>query len=152
YTSPGVISVTGVPMIYNGQYAIQKTDFGFAYLDTASLSTGMAQIESKCGLGEPVPDTGIYVLGDCNGTTNVSSSGNPVLVRQFNGQCAAAVLGCGGQRVGGTGMFAFRLGTWEYLGQTDVDIPDSTQRTDPIGRTWVLQPLDARGRNFVWRA
>ena len=31
YTAPGTISLTGVPMIYNGQYAIQKTDFGFLF-------------------------------------------------------------------------------------------------------------------------
>jgi hypothetical protein len=47
-------------------------------------------------------------------------------------------------------MFAFRLGTWEYLGRTSTDIPDSTQTTDPLGRTWVVQALDGNGRNFLW--
>ena len=152
YTCPGIVSITGVPMIYNGKYAIQKTDFGFLWLDTSTLLPGIVQVEAKCGLGQPPPVTGIYVLGDCNGITNVSSSGDTVLARQFSGQCAAAVQGCGGSRVDGTGMFAFRLGTWEYLGQTWNDIPDSTQTTDPAGRTWVVQSLDLTGRHFLWKA
>lgn len=152
YTAPGIVSVTGVPMIYNGQYAIQKTDFGFLWLDTTALLAGTVEVEAKCGLGQPNSATGLYVLGDCNGITNVSSSGNIVLARQFSGQCGAATDGCGGPRDpdGGTGMFAFRLGTWEYLGRTSTDIPDSTQTTDLLGRTWVVQALDGTGRNFLW--
>lgn len=152
YTSPGTISLTGVPMIYNGQYAIQKTDFGFLWLDTTALQAGLVQVEAKCGVGQPVSKTGLYVLGDCNGIANVSSSGNIVLARQFSGQCGAATNGCGGGRDedGGTGMFAFRLGTWEYLGRTSTDIPDSTQTTDPLGRIWFVQALDGNGRNFLW--
>src|SRR6202162_5594222 len=103
-------------------------------------------------VGQPVSVTGLYVLGARNGISNVSSSGDIVLARQFSGQCGAATDGCGGGRDedGGTGMFAFRLGTWEYLGRTSTDIPDSTQTTDPLGRTWVVQALDGNGRNFLW--
>lgn len=152
YTAPGIISLTGVPMIYNGQYAIQKTDFGFLWLDTTSLQAGLVQVEAKCGVGQPVSATGLYVLGDCNGIANVSSSGDIVLARQFSGQCGAATNGCGGARDedGGTGMFAFLLGTWEYLGRTNTDISDSTQTADPLGRTWVVQALDGSGRHFLW--
>ena len=152
YTTPGIVSLTGVPLIYNGQYAIQKTDFGFLWLDTTALRAGTVEVEAKCGLGQPVSATGLYVLGDCNGITNVSSSGGIVLARQFSGQCGAATDGCGGARDpdGGTGMFAFRLGTWEFLGRTNTDIADSTQTTDPLGRTWVVQALDGTGKNFLW--
>jgi hypothetical protein len=152
YTAPGNISLTGLPMIYNGQFAIQKTDFGFLWLDTAALRAGLVQVEAKCGVGQPPAVTGLYVLGDCNGISNVSSSGDIVLARQFSGQCGAATDGCGGGRDedGGTGMFAFRLGTWEYLGRTSTDIPDSTQTADPLGRTWLVQALDGNGRNFLW--
>src|ERR1700693_2556849 len=103
-------------------------------------------------VGQPVSVTGLYVLGDRNGISNVSSSGDIVLARQFSGQCGAATDGCGGGRDedGGTGMFAFRLRTWGYLGRTRTDIPDSTQTTDPLGRTWVVQALDGNGRNFLW--
>ena len=151
YTAPGIISLTGVPMIYNGSYAIQKTDFGFLWLDTAALRAGLVQVEAHCGIGQPNPNTGIYVVGDCNGITSVSSSGDTVLARQFSGQCGAATNGCGGQRVDGTGTFAFRLGTWEYLGR-GADIPDSTQTSDPLGRTWIVQALDLSCRNFLWKA
>ena len=139
-------------MIYNGQYAIQKTDFGFLWLDTAALQAGMVQVESKCGVGQANAVTGLYVLGDCNGITNVSSSGDTVLARQYSGQCGAATDGCGGPRDpdGGTGMFSFRLGTWEYLGRTNTDIADSTQTADLLGRTWRVQALDTNGRNFLW--
>jgi hypothetical protein len=154
YTAPGTISLTGVPMIYNGHYAIQKTDFGFLWLDTATLAPGMVQVEAKCGVGQPASVTGLYVLGDCNGIGNVSSSGNTVLARQYSGQCGAATDGCGGPRDedGGTGMFAFRLGTWEYLGRTTTDIPDSTQTADLLGRTWIVQALDGNGKNFLWKS
>ena len=59
YTAPGIISVTNVPMIYNDKYAIQKTDFGFAWLDTLTLQAGLVQVEAHCGLGQPNPETGI---------------------------------------------------------------------------------------------
>ena len=152
YASPGIISITGVPMIYNDKYAIQKTDFGFLWLDTQSLQPGIVQVEAKCGLQQPNPATGIYVLGDCNGITNVSSSGNTVVARQFSGQCGAATIGCGGTRTNGTGIFGFRLGTWEYLGENWDDIPDSTQTADLQGRTWIVQALDTTGRNFKWKS
>ncbi|HKF45160.1 MAG TPA: S-layer homology domain-containing protein [Thermoanaerobaculia bacterium] len=151
YTSPGIISITGVPMIYNGKYAIQKTDFGFLWLDTQALLPGIVQVEAKCGLGQPYPATGIFVLGDCNGITSVSSSGDVVVGRQYSGQCGAATQTCGGGRVDGTGVFGFRLGTWEYLGNW-TDIPDSTQTADLQGRTWLVQALDTTGRNFKWKS
>jgi len=153
-TTPGIVSLTGVPPIYNDKYVIQKTDFGFLWLDTAALQGGLVQVEAKCGTGQPAAVTGLYVLGDCNGITNVSSSGSTVLARQFSGQCGAASDGCGGPRDpdGGTGMFAFRLGTWEYLGRTTTDIPDSTQTADLQGRTWKAEATDGTGRNFTFTA
>ena len=138
----GITSLSGVPVIYNGQYVIQQTDFGFLWLDTVALQGGIVQVEAKCFVGEPTPATGLYVLGDCNGITSVSSSGNLVIARQFSGQCGAASDGCGGPRdpLGGTGLFAFRLGTWDYLGRTTTDIADSTQTADLQGRTWTVTP------------
>ena len=32
------------------------------------------------------------------------------------------------------------------------EIADSTQATDPQGRTWTIQPRDASGMNFLWTA
>ncbi len=148
----GIVSLGGVPPVYNGQYVIQKTDFGFLWLDTVALQGGIVQVEAKCGTGQPSSVTGLYVIGDCNGITNVSSSGNTVLARQLSGQCGAATDGCSGNRDpdGGTGMFAFRLGTWEYLGRTNTDIADSTQTTDPQGRTWKATPNSLS--SFTWTA
>ncbi len=118
FSSGGIVSIGGVSPIYNGQYVIQKTDFGFFWLDTVALQAGNVQVEAKCGTGQPASVVGLYVVGDCNGITNVSSSGTSVLARQFSGQCGAATDGCGGPRDpdGGTGMFLFKLGTWEYVG------------------------------------
>src|SRR5262249_22296808 len=133
FSPGGVASITGVPIIYNGQYVIQKSDFGFFWLDTVALQAGLVEVEAKCGVGMPAAQTNIYVIGDCNGITSVSSSGNVVLARQFNGQCAAAKLSCNGDRTGGVGMFKFGLGSWDYQGPTDTDIPDSTQTADLAG-------------------
>ena len=147
-TTSGSLSVAGIPPVYNGQYVLQTTDFGFLWLDTVALQGGLVQVESKCGIGLPNSNTGTYVIGDCNGIGDVATLGNLVVARQFNGQCGAATVMCGGDRVDGTGLFAFRLGTWEYLGRTDTDIANSTQRADPLGRTWKVQTVNLR--NFTW--
>ncbi|HKF42441.1 MAG TPA: hypothetical protein VKG01_05025 [Thermoanaerobaculia bacterium] len=151
FTASGIVSITGGPAMYNGKYVIKQSDFGFFWLDTQALSPGHVQAESKCTGFQPTSDTDIYVIGDCNGITNVSTSGNYVLVRQFNGQCFAATKGCNGPRDDNHQRFTFELGTFNYLGDLG-EIPDSTQTTDPQGRTWSIQPLDANGRNFVWIA
>jgi PKD repeat protein len=152
YTAPGIISLGAALPVYNDKYAIKKTDFGFLWLDTTSLQPGLVQVEAKCGTGQPPSATGIYVIGDCNGISNVSTSGTLAVGRQFSGQCGAAVQGCNGGRVNGTGLFFFKLGTWEFLGSALADIPDSTQTTDLQGRTWNVQALDTGGRNFKWVA
>lgn len=151
-STSGITSTTGVPPIYNGQYVIQKTDFGFLWLDTVALRGGLVQVESKCGVGQPGSMTNLYVLGDCNGISSVSSSGSIVLARQFSGQCGAASDGCGGPRDadGGTGFFAFGLGTWIFQGRTNVDIPDSSQASDLQGRTWKVQQNGLK--SFTWIA
>lgn len=151
YTANGLVSVTGGPPVYNGKYVLKQSDFGFFWLDTETLSPGHVQAESKCGGFQPPSDSELYVIGDCNGITNISSSGNLVLVRQFSGQCGATIRGCNGPRDDGHSRFTFRLGTFEYLGDLG-EIPDSTQTTDPQGRTWAIQPVDGTGLRFVWTA
>jgi hypothetical protein len=147
----GIISVSGVPPVYNGQYVLQTTDFGFLWLDTIALHGGLVEAEAKCDVGQPPSSSNIYVTGDCNGTGNVSSSGSVALVRQFNSQCGAATRGCDGPSIRGPARLTFALGTWKYLGDLG-DIPDSTQTADPQGRTWIVQPVDATGTNFNWRS
>ena len=66
---------------------MQKTDFGFLWLDTVALQGGYVGVEAKCGVGQPNPATGIYVRGDCNGISNIKSTGNVVMAQQFSGQC-----------------------------------------------------------------
>jgi hypothetical protein len=149
YTANGVVSITGLGPIYNGKYVIKQSDFGFFWLDTSTLTPGHVQAESKCTGFQPPSDTLIYVIGDCNGITSVSSSGVYVLVRQLNGNCGAAVLRCNGPRDDGNTRFTFAVGSFDYLGDLG-EIPDSTQTTDPQGRTWTIQPTDATGLNFVW--
>ena len=36
----GIVSVGGVLPLYNGQYVMQKTDFGFLWLDSVALQGG----------------------------------------------------------------------------------------------------------------
>src|SRR6185369_16610409 len=128
------------PPIYNGRYVMKQSDFGFFWLDTVTLAPGHVQAESKCGGFQPPSDTEIYVTGDCNGISNVSSSGNVVLVRQFSGQCAAAKFpGCNGPRFDAPSRFTFALGSFNYLGDQG-EIADSTQTTDLAGRTWTILP------------
>ena len=151
YVANGLVSITGGPAIYNGRYVIKQSDFGFFWLDTVTLSPGHVQAESKCTGFQPTSDTDIYVIGDCNGITSISSSGSYVLVRQLNGQCGAATIGCLGPRSDGHSRFTFALGSFDYLGDLG-EIADSTQATDPQGRTWTIQPRDASGMNFLWTA
>ena len=153
YTASGVVSVIiSTPPIYNGQYVLQTTDFGFFWLDTVSLSAGLVEAESKCGVGLPPSDSNFYVTGDCNGTGRISSSGSYVLVRQFNSQCAAVTKSCNGPPTTGPNRLTFSLGGgWRYLGNLG-EIPDSTQTTDPQGRTWTVQPTDRSEMNFLWHA
>jgi hypothetical protein len=150
FTANGFVSVTGGPPIYNGRYVMKQSDFGFFWLDTLTLTPGHVQAESKCGGFQPPADSDLYVIGDCNGITNISSSGNVVLVRQFSGQCGATIHFCNGPRDDGHSRFTFALGTFAYLGDQG-EIPDSTQTTDLAGRTWTLQPADSGGLNFVWQ-
>src|SRR5438477_8392214 len=114
YQVNGLVSLTGGPPIYNGRYVIKQSDFGFFWLDTVTLSPGHVQAESKCGGFQPTSDTDIYVIGDCNGITSISSSGSYVLVRQLNGQCGAATIGCLGPRSDGHSRFTFALGSFDY--------------------------------------
>ncbi len=153
YSAPGFISViSSVPPIYNGRFVLQTTDFGFLWLDTVSLQAGLVEAEAKCDVHQPPSSSNIYVTGDCNGISSVSSSGNYVLVRQFNSQCGAATQGCNGPSIRGPARLTFGLGgDWPYLGDLG-DLPDSTQATDPQGRTWTIQPTDQTSLNFLWTA
>jgi hypothetical protein len=153
YTAPGFISISSsLPPIYNGPYVLQTTDFGFLWLNTTSLQAGLVEAEAKCDVHQPPSSSNIYVQGDCNGISNISSSGNSVLVRQFNSQCGAATLGCNGPSTRGPARLTFGLGgNWPYLGDQG-EIPDSTQTTDPQGRTWMVQPTDSTSLNFLWTA
>jgi hypothetical protein len=150
YQVNGVVSLTGGAPIYNGRYVLKQSDFGFFWLDTVTLSPGHVQAESKCNGVQPPADTDLYVIGDCNGITSISSSGNVVLVRQFSGQCGAIIHFCNGPRDDGHSRFTFELGTFAYLGDQG-EISDSTQTTDLAGRTWTIQPTDGSGRNFAWQ-
>jgi hypothetical protein len=151
-TTSGIISLGPPAAVYNGQYVMQKTDFGILWLDSTNLVAGLIQVQAKCGVGQPASATNLYVIGDCNGISNFSSSGTSVLARQFSGQCGACTTGCGGPRDDGHYNFLFTLGTWTYVGPDQADIADSTQHADLVGRTWVATALDFTGRNFRWTA
>ena len=149
-TVNGIISVTSaLPPIYNQKYVLQTTDFGFLWLDTVALTSGLVEAEAKCGVGQPPSNSNIYVTGDCNGTGNISSSGNYVLVRQFNSQCGAATRGCDGPSIRGPARLTFELGTWAYKGDLG-DLADSTQTADPQGRTWTIETVDLT--HYIWHA
>jgi hypothetical protein len=151
YRTSGVASITGGPPVYNGRFVLKQSDYGFFWLDTMTLEPGHIQAVSKCSGFQPPSDSGLYVIGDCNGISNISSSGNVVLVRQFDGNCGAATRGCPGPRDDGHSRFTFALGTWEYLGD-GVEISDSAQTTDPQGRTWTISAVDTGGRDFIWQS
>src|SRR6266542_2849168 len=150
----GNVSVGGVPALYNGQYVMQKTDFGFLWVDTVALVGGHVQVESKCGLGQPISVTGLYVLGDCNGISDIKSTGAVVLARQLSGQCGAAKLGCSGPRDDGHAYFLFGLGGgFPYQGYgTGTEAGDSTQTADLQGRTWSVTTIDGATGRFEWVA
>ncbi len=148
----GIVGITtGVPPKYSGQYVLQQTEYGFFWLDTSALRGGHVQAVSKCSGGLPPSDSGFYVLADCNSITNISASGSLAVVRMTSGQCGAQSVGCGGIRDDGHWRFTFGLGTWDYRGDLG-EIPDSTQTTDPLGRTWSIQPTDITGVHFVWHS
>ncbi len=149
-STSGIVGViTGAPPIYTGQYVLQMTEYGFFWLDTAAPSAGHVQAVSKCVSGFPTSDSGYYVIADCNTITNISASGSLSVVRMTSGQCGAQRLGCSGPRDDGHWRFTFGLGTWDYKGDLG-EIPDSTQTTDPLGRTWSIRPVDSTLRNFAW--
>src|SRR5207245_183322 len=52
---------TGRPAIYNGQYVLQQTTFGFFWLDTLALTGGHVQAISVC-VAELPPSDSPYVL------------------------------------------------------------------------------------------
>ena len=148
----GIVGITtGVPPTYSGPYVLQQTEYGFFWLDTSALLGGHVQAVSKCSGGLPPSDSGYYVLADCNSITNISASGSLAVVRMTSGQCGAQSVGCGGIRDDGHWRFTFGLGTWDYRGDLG-EIPDSTQTTDPLGRTWSILPADLTGTHFVWHS
>jgi hypothetical protein len=152
-TTPGIVSIAGIPRVYNERYVMQATDFGFLWVDTIGLMGGLVQAESKCGIGLPPSNTSIYVLGDCNGTGGIHSSGSSVIVDQFNGQCGACSVGCGGSRDDGHYNFLFLLGSsWAYVGPDQPAIADSTQTADLSGRHWTVVPTDSTALHFRWTA
>ena len=146
----GITSLAGTPPIYNGQYVLQQTDFGFLWLDTVAMTAGLVQVEAKCDVGQPPPVTNLYVIGDCNGITDIKSTGNVVLARQLSGQCGAARRGCTGPRDDGHVYFVFSLGTWALITDngTGNEAGDSTQTADPQGRTWTVIQIDLS--HFAW--
>jgi hypothetical protein len=146
----GIASLAGTPPVYNGQYVLKQTDFGFLWLDTVALTGGLVQVEAKCWVGQPVPVTNLYVIGDCNGITDILSTGSVVLARQLSGQCGAATRGCNGPRDDGHAFFVFALGTWDLLTDngTGNEAGVSTQTADLQGRTWTALQIDLS--HFAW--
>lgn len=139
------------PVLYNGRYAILQSTFGFFWLNTERLEAGHVQAISVCQPLLPPSNSG-YVLagGDCNAISDVATLGDQVVAKMWSGQCGAQRLGCGGPRDDGHFLLAFRLGTWEFLGD-GADIANSTQGSDPQGVRWSLAATDTTYRNFVWR-
>lgn len=153
-TTNGPVSLVPAPVIYNGQYVLAQTDFGFFWLDTEALVAGHVQALSKCAGGWPMSDSNLYVVGDCNGITNISSSGNRVLARNLSGNCSAMKRFCNGPRDDGHVYILFALGNWGYLAGEEHDIPDSTQTTDLQGRIWNIHndPLFTDGQHFIFHS
>ena len=59
----------------------------------------------------------------------------------------------GVRRDSGRRPLAFHLRSWNLGLQGDLgEIPDSTQTTDPLGRSWSIQPTDISGVHFVWHS
>ena len=134
----GYITVQGVPAIYNTQYVMKQTDFGFLWLDTVAMSGGQVQALSKCSPW-PYSKSNIYTAGDCNGITDIETNGGSVVARVLTGNCyATEVVGsCGGAKQKPPVVyFLFGLGAgFPYLG-SGTDIGQNSQKTDPEGRTW----------------
>ena len=152
-TVNGTVAITSVPPRYYGNYVLQQTDFGFLWLDTAALAAGHAQAVSKCGLGFPPADSSLYAIGDCWSITSIASSGGVVLVRMLSGQCLAQRRECDGPRDDGHYLFTFGLGAgFPFLSDHGTEIPDMPGTTDPQGRTWIVEPTDTSGINFVWHS
>ena len=154
FATNGPVSLDPAPVIYNGQHALAQTDFGFFWLDTEALVAGHIQAVSKCGGPWPVSDSNLYVVGDCNAISNISSSGNRVLARNLSGNCLAMKRGCNGPRDDGHVYVLFALGTWDYLAGEEHDIPDSTQTTDLRGRLWTIHndPLFNDEQHFIFHS
>lgn len=154
-TVNGIASLTGQSAIYNGQYVLWQTDFGFLWLDTVALTAGHIQAEGYCVASTPPSNSGLYVIGDCNGISYVYSSAALVEVFQFSGQCSVST-GCGGPSAPFASRLFFQLGSWAYLGDQDYqpgDIVNSTQTTDPQGFTWkveIVMPADLK--HYIWHA
>src|SRR5439155_5484229 len=96
-TTNGIVSVTGTPRIYKNQYVLQQSDFGFFWLDTATLTAGHVQAVSRC-IFAPPSDSNLNVIADCNSITDVYASNSQILVRMTSGQCIAQTRGCPGPR------------------------------------------------------
>src|SRR5262249_40794773 len=73
-TTAGPVSLVGGSSIYNGQYVLSASEFGFFWLNTAALQGGQIQAISKCSPYWPDSVTNIYVAGDCNSTSGPISS------------------------------------------------------------------------------
>jgi hypothetical protein len=144
FNSGGIVSITATPPVYNDKYVMQKTDFGFFWLDTVALQAGLVQVEAKCGTGQPSPVTNIWVRGDCNGITNIDTAGDIVLARQRSGQCGVATLGCGGRR-GRHRPFAPAGNAVPRSGSRDINTLDPNAR--PAGRAEGRGRRD--GKNFT---
>ena len=143
--------------IYNGKYVLQKTDFGFLWLDTdVSAWPASCRWRPSAARGNPASDTSIYVIGDCSGISSVfhewqCRSGEAVLgtVRRRDARgCNSA------RRVNGTGLLLLRP---RDLANTRAgtlrDITDSTQTADSQGRTWTVQSAGHRRKKLhVWKA
>src|SRR6266851_3398224 len=59
----GKTTVNGISTLYNGQYAIRQTTFGFLWLDTVALTGGHVQAISVCVAGLPPSDSPYNLAG-----------------------------------------------------------------------------------------
>ncbi len=142
-----------VPPVYNGKFVLQLSTWGFFWLDTETLTAGHVQVISLCLASFPPSDSGYYLAGgDCNSFSNIASSGGVVVAYTTSGLCWAKQRGCGGPRDDGHMLLAFGLGEgWPFLGDVADIPPNSTQPSDPQGRTWTVVLADTTYRNFIWR-
>lgn len=142
-------SVSAHPeQIYFGKFVAHAMNWGFIWLDTVAFTAGYVAALGYCNALVGPPVTGWYVVGDCNGISTIASDGATITVNNYNGQCNAVQHGCGGER-GAFVAFPFKVGTWEFLGNTNNFAQDSGQATDPKGRAWQVVVLDPH--NYMWR-